>query len=155
MTISELLYPQTSSAIANWMLLILRVGIGILFVLHGKPKLKHLQQWAKSIKMPVFLCLLSALSMFVGGLCLVLGFLTVPAALAIDGSMIFALFLEMSHGSPFVAQDPFQIPAGQYEGPNGLGEPPSYEKAFMYVLILSAIAILGAGSFSIDAQLFG
>ena len=154
MTLSELLYPQTSSAIANWMLLILRVGIGVLFVLHGKPKLKHLQQWAKSIKMPVFLCLLSALSMFVGGLCLVLGFLTVPAALAIDGSMIFALFLEMSHGSPFVAQDPFQIPAGQYEGPNGLGEPPSYEKAFMYVLILSAIAILGAGSFSIDAQLF-
>ncbi|WP_141242249.1 hypothetical protein [Leptolyngbya sp. BC1307] len=60
----------------------------------------------------------------------------------------------MSHGSPFVAPDPFQIPDDQYQGPNGKGEPPSYEKAFMYVVILSEIAILGPGIFSIDALLF-
>lgn len=153
--ILDFFYIGFPSGVIGGLLLVLRMGIGGLFVRHGRPKLLNLQQWAKDIKMPVFLCLLSALSMFLGGCFLVVGWLTPLAALAILGSMVFAMFLEMSHGSPFVAQDPFQIPDGQYVGPNGQGEPPSYEKAFLYVLILSAIAILGPGAFSLDALLFG
>ncbi|MGB7414424.1 MAG: DoxX family protein [Thermosynechococcaceae cyanobacterium] len=150
----DFLYLGFSSGLVGWLLLILRVSTGVLFILHGYPKITHLRRWAKAVKMPVLLCFLSALSMFLGGFFLILGLLTPLASLAILTSMVYALFLEMAHGSPFVAPDPFQIPEGQYEGPNGKGEPPSYEKAFMYILILSAIAILGPGAFSIDALLF-
>ena len=85
---------------------------------------------------------------------MIIGFLTPLDSLAILGSMLFAMLLEMSKGSPFVARDPFQIPDNEYEGPNGKGDPPSWEKAFLYVVILSAISILGPGAFSLDALIF-
>lgn len=133
---------------------LLRVGTGILFMLHGYPKITHLQQWSSVLKLPKFLCFLSALSMLAGGVCLVLGLLTPLASAAIFVSMVFAAGLEISHGSPFVARDPYLIPAGQYDGPAGKGEPPSWEKAFMYCLMLMAIAVFGPGGYSIDALLF-
>ena len=136
------------------MLLILRASIGILFVMHGYPKVTHLRAWAKALGMPVFLCFLSAYSMFLSGFCLIAGFLTPLASLAILVSIVYAMFMEMSEGHPFVAKDPFQIPEGQYEGPLGKGEPPSYEKAFLYNLVLIAIAVLGPGAYSLDALLF-
>ncbi len=141
--------------IQGWMLLLLRVGVGVLFVLHGYPKITHLRQWADAMKMPIFLCFLSALSMLGGGICLLLGFLTLLASVAILGSMAFAMFLEISQGLPFVAQDPYLIPDDQYQGPKGKGEPPSWEKAFMYCLMLIAIAVFGPGAYSLDALIFG
>ncbi len=123
-------------------------------MLHGYPKITHLKTWANSLKMSVFLCFLSAFSMIAGGVCLVLGLLTPLASITILGSMIFAMVLEISQGLPFVARDPYLIPEGQYEGPNGKGEPPSWEKAFMYCLMLIAITVLGPGLFSLDALLF-
>jgi putative oxidoreductase len=136
-------------------LLLLRVGVGLLFWLHGYPKITHLQQWSRGLKMPIAFCFLSALSMLLGGVCLAIGLLTPLASVAILGSMVFAMVLEIAQGLPFVARDPYQIPPGQYEGPKGKGEPPSWEKAFMYCLMLIAIAILGPGAFSLDAALLG
>ncbi|MCY7369157.1 MAG: DoxX family protein [Chamaesiphon sp.] len=147
----EKLYIGFPSGVEGIVLLLLRVGTGILFVLHGYPKMTHLKQWATALKLPVFLCFLSALSMIAGGVCLVLGLLTPLASVAIFGSMAFAAVLEIAHGSPFVARDPYLIPTGQYEGPTGKGEPPSWEKAFMYCLMLIAIGGLGPGAFSLDA----
>ncbi len=148
------LYISFPAGVTGIVLLLLRVGTGVLFMLHGYPKMTHLQKWANLIKMPVFLCFLSALSMLAGGVCLVLGLLTPLASVAIFGSMAFAAVLEISHGTPFVARDPYLIPNGQYEGPTGKGEPPSWEKAFMFCLILITIAVLGPGAFSLDALLF-
>jgi putative oxidoreductase len=137
------------------LLLLLRVSVGILFLLHGYPKITHLQQWANSLKMPLFLCFLSAASMLGGGICLILGFITLLASLPILGSMVFAMVLEIAQGLPFVARDPYLIPEGQYQGPKGKGEPPSWEKAFMYCVMLMAIAVLGPGAYSLDALIFG
>ncbi len=148
-------YLGFPAGIQGWTLLLLRVGVGVLFVLHGYPKITHLRQWANSLHMPLFLCFLSALSMVGGGICLILGLLTPLASVAIFGSMAFAMFLEISQGLPFVASDPYLIPEGQYQGPKGKGEPPSWEKAFMYCLMLIAIAVLGPGAFSLDAIIFG
>lgn len=148
------LYTGFPAGIEGVALLLLRVGTGVLFMLHGYPKLTHLRIWASSLKMPVFLCSLSALSMFAGGVCLILGLLTALAGIAIFVSMAFAAYLEITQGLPFVARDPYLIPQGQYEGPKGKGEPPSWEKAFMYCLMLIAIAVLGPGAFSLDALLF-
>ena len=141
------------TGIRGWTLLALRVGVGILFVLHGYPKLMHLKTWANALKMPIYLCFLSALSMFAGGFCLVIGFLTPLASIAILGSMVFALILEIVQGLPLVAPDPYLIPDGEYEGANGKGEPPSQEKALIFILMLLVITVFGAGGFSIDAWL--
>ncbi len=151
----DILYLGFPSGLQGMTLLLLRVGVGILFWLHGYPKITHLQQWSSGLKMPIVLCFLSALSMLLGGVCLVIGLLTPLASVAILGSMVFAMVLDIVQGLPFVARDPYQIPDGQYEGPKGKGEPPSWEKAFMYCLMLIAIAVLGPGAFSLDAAIFG
>ncbi|MEH2168679.1 MAG: DoxX family protein [Nostoc sp.] len=145
-------YPDGFPGLA---LLLLRVSIGWLFILHGYPKITHLQQWADSLKTPVFLCFLSAASMLGGGIFLMIGFLTLLATLPILCSMIFAISLDISGSKPFVAQDPYLIPEQQYKGPLGKGEPPSWEKAFMYCVMLIAIAVLGPGAYSLDALIFG
>ena len=137
------------------MLLLLRVSVGLLFLLHGYPKITHLRQWADSLKMPIFLCFLSAASMLGGGIFLILGLLTLLASLPILGSMVFATYLHISEGKPFVARDPYLIPEEQYQGSLGKGEPPSWEKAFMYCVMLMAIAVLGPGAYSLDALIFG
>lgn len=64
------------------------------------------------------------------------------------------MVLEIMQESPFVARDPCMIPLGQYKGPKGKGEPSSWENAFMYCLMLIAIAALGPGAFSLDALIF-
>jgi putative oxidoreductase len=150
----KFLYLGFPAGIEGWMLLLLRVCVGILFVQHGLPKMTHLKLWADSLKMPIFLCFLSASSMIGGGISLVLGLLTPLASLAIFGSMAVAIGLEIAQGLPMIGRDPYLIPAGQYEGAEGKGEPPSWEKAFVYCLVLLTIAILGPGAFSIDALIF-
>lgn len=141
--------------IQGYTLLALRVGFGVLFVLHGYPKIIHLERWSKALKMPIFLCFLSAYSMFFGGFCLIAGFLTPLVCLALMSSMAFALVLEITQGLPFVAPDPYLIPQGEYEGANGKGEPPSQEKAFIFNLVLIVLMIFGAGGYSVDAWLSG
>lgn len=133
----------------------LRVGLGVLFILHGYPKLTHLKQWSEGLKMPIYLCFISASSMFLGGFCLIAGFLTPVACVALLGSMAFALVLEITQGLPFVAIDPYLIPPGEYEGAEGKGEPPSQEKAFIFNLMLIVLLVFGPGSFSVDAWLLG
>ena len=149
------LYISFPTGVEGLTLLALRVGVGILFVLHGYPKLNHLQVWSNALKMPIYLCFFSASSMFVGGLCLIAGLLTPLACVTILGSMIFALVLEIIQGLPLVAPDPYLIPKGEYEGAKGKGEPPSQEKAFIFILMLTVILVFGPGGFSIDAWLFG
>ena len=141
--------------IEAWALLTLRVGLGVLFVLHGYPKLTHLKIWSNALKMPIYLCFLSACSMFLGGFCLIAGFITPFACLVLLCSMVFALVLEITQGLPFVAIDPYLIPEGEYEGADGKGEPPSQEKAFIFILMLIVLFVFGAGNFSVDAWLLG
>ena len=136
-------------------LLTLRVGLGVLFVIHGYPKLIHLKTWSNALKMPLWLCFLSASSMFLGGFCLIAGFVTPFACLLLLCSMVFALVLEIVQGLPFVAPDPYLIPEGEYEGADGKGEPPSQEKAFVFILMLIILLVFGAGGYSIDAWLLG
>ncbi|MEI8250517.1 MAG: DoxX family protein [Synechococcus sp. ELA057] len=132
------------------MLLVLRVFLGICFIRHGWPKLRNLGTWATAMKTPKWLCFLSAFSMWGAGIALIPGFLTPLAALAILVSMAYAAVLELSSGLPFIAPDPYQIPEGDYVGPNGVGDPPSWEKAAMYVVMCLVLATSGGGLYSVD-----
>lgn len=151
-----LIYPPASfpGELKSWILLIFRVGIGIIFILHAYPKLTHLKQWSKAIKMPVFLCFIGAITMFFGGFCLIAGFLTALASIGILGCMALALFLHIKEGRSFVAQDPYLTPPDDYQGPKGKAEAPSCEKAFVYILIMLVLTVFGPGMYSLDAILF-
>ena len=88
--------------------------------------------------------------MWAGGIALILGVLTPLAAAAIAVSMLYAVVLEIRSGFPFIAPDPFQIPEGDYAGPMGVGEPPSWEKAAMYVVMCAVLIGSGGGPISVD-----
>jgi len=149
-TVIELLVPAAPSTAGQAALLVLRVFVGICFIRHGWPKLRNLGTWAAAMKTPKWLCFLSAASMFGAGIALLPGLLTPLAALAILVSMAYATVLEILSGFPFIAPDPYQIPAGDYAGPMGVGEPPSWEKAAMYVVMCLVLITCGGGLFSLD-----
>lgn len=149
-TIVELIVPSGPSTLANAMLLLLRVFLGIAFIRHGWPKLRNLKTWSTALKTPAWLCFLSAFSMWGAGIALIPGLLTPLAALAIAISMGYAMVLEIISGFPFIAPDPYQIPEGDYAGPMGVGEPPSWEKAAMYVVMCLVLATCGGGLWSLD-----
>jgi len=152
-TVVELLIPHAPSSASRAALLVLRLFVGLCFIRHGWPKLRNLHTWATALKTPEWLCFLSAASMFAGGIALILGLLTPLAALAILVSMAYAMVLEIGSGFPFIAPDPYQIPAGDYAGPMGVGEPPSWEKAAMYVVMCLVLILCGGGMLSLDSLL--
>ncbi|MCP9775039.1 DoxX family protein [Cyanobium sp. WAJ14-Wanaka] len=146
----EILVPSVPSDLGQVALLVLRVFTGICFIRHGWPKLRNLKTWSTAMKTPAWLCFLSAFSMWGAGIALIPGFLTPLAAIAIFVSMAYAMVLEIFAGTPFIAPDPYQIPEGDYAGPMGVGEPPSWEKAAMYVVMCLVLATCGGGLFSVD-----
>jgi len=149
-TVVELLVPAAPSDLAQSALLLLRVFVGVCFIRHGWPKLRNLRTWAGMLQTPAWLCFLSAASMWAGGIALIIGLLTPLAALAILVSMAYAMLLEMRSGFPFIAPDPYLIPDGDYAGPMGTGEPPSWEKAAMYVVMCLVLMACGGGLLSLD-----
>ena len=147
------LYPNFVSGPQGYMLLAFRAVVGLLFILHGLPKLKNLSTWSQALGAPLPLCFLSAGFMELGGTGLILGLLTPFASLSILASMLYALGLEIMNGDPLVAPDPYEL-GEYYEGPNGdKGEPPSMEKALMFTLMLTLIIVFGPGAYSVDALL--
>jgi putative oxidoreductase len=150
LTLVEILIPNAGSGLGGVGLLLLRLFMGLAFIRHGWPKLRNLRTWATAMNTPEWLCFLSAASMFGGGIALLLGLLTPLAALAILVSMVYAMVLEIRSGFPFIAPDPYQIPEGDYAGPMGVGEPPSWEKAAMYALMALVLILCGGGILSLD-----
>lgn len=87
-------------------LFLLRLVLGITFVYHGYSKLTDLTMTSgffESLGIPMagFFALLVGLVEFLGGIALVLGVFTVPAALLLAGVMLVAL-LTTKLGGPFV-----------------------------------------------------
>ncbi|MFM8604610.1 MAG: DoxX family protein [Cyanobium sp.] len=146
----EILVPNCPSRLAAGALLVLRLFVGLAFIRHGWPKLRNLRTWSTAMNTPVWLCFLSAASMWGAGIALLPGLLTPLAALAILVSMAYAVLLEIRSGFPFIAPDPYQIPEGDYAGPMGVGEPPSWEKAAMYVVMCLVLIACGGGLLSLD-----
>ena len=149
----ELVVPAAPSPLAQAALFSLRVFMGICFIRHGWPKLRNLQTWAQMLNTPAWLCFLSAGSMWAGGIALIVGLLTPLASFAILVSMAYAMVLEIKDGFPFIAADPYLIPEGDYAGPMGVGEPPSWEKAAMYVVMCVVLIFCGGGMLSLDTLL--
>src|SRR5262245_20844136 len=86
-------------------LLILRVGLGVMFIWHGWPKIQGgPEQWSGLGQAmgnlgvtfaPAFWGFMAALAEFGGGICLVLGFATRPAAVLMAFNMLVAAMFHL------------------------------------------------------------
>ncbi len=122
-------------------LLILRVGIGIMFMCHGFPKLiDGPEKWIKlggalsvvGINIaPTFMGFMAAISEFGGGLLLVLGLLTRPASFFLLITMIVATLMHMGKGDPFM----------------------KYSHALEAAILFFSLIFIGPGKISLDEQL--
>ena len=125
--------------------LALRVPVGIILAAHGSQKLfgwfggyglEGTGQWMASIGLePGYLmALLAGSAEFFGGLALLLGLLTRPAAIVTAFTMLIAIF--SAH-----------ISNGLFLTNNG------YEYALSLLAVTVALAIQGGGAFSVDGRL--
>jgi len=122
--------------------LVLRVPVGLVLAAHGAQKLfgwfrgyglEGTGQWLASIGLePGYLmALLAGGAEFFGGLALVLGLLTRPAALVAAFTMLVAIFS-------------VHIGNGLFMSNNG------YEYALTLLVVTVALAMQGAGRFAVD-----
>ena len=122
--------------------LVLRVPVGIILTAHGAQKLfawfggyglEGTGQWMENIGLaPGFLmALLAGSAEFFGGLALILGALTRPAALVSAFTMLVAIFSVHASNGLFMSN-------------NG------YEFALALLAVTAALTIQGGGKFSVD-----
>lgn len=127
-------------------LFLIRLVLGLSFMAHGAQKLfgsfgggglKGTGQYFESIgiKPGFIMALMAGLSEFVGGTLFTLGLLTPLAGILIAGAMVVAIF--KVHG-----------PNGYWLTQNG------YEYCLTILVVAIAVALSGAGQYSLDAILF-
>lgn len=131
------LYSEDTIALG---LLVLRVGIGIAFVLHGFPKLfmggaVGLSKGLAATGIPggVVAAYLAGSAEFFGGIALILGLLTRPAAAVMAFTMLIALIFHLNKGDKFVA----------------------YSHALESGILFLSLFIAGPGRFSLDYLFWG
>lgn len=124
---------------------ILRIGIGLTLMPHGAQKLfgwfggyglTNTAQWMDSIGLSpgIVMATLAGSAEFFGGLALVLGLLTRPAAVVTAFTMLVAIFSVHFENGFFLSN-------------NG------YEYAFALFIASASLALSGGGRYSIDHQL--
>ena len=135
----------------SWSLLIVRLGLGVVFLAHGGQKVfgwfggpglkATVQMFQQYMKVPPAATVMAVLIELLGGLAMLAGFLARPAAAGIIAVMLVAIV--KVHG-----QHGFFI---NFSGTPGKGH--GFE--FNFVLIAMALCILigGAGALSIDVLL--
>ena len=121
-------------------LLILRVGIGIMFVFHGLPKLiSGPETWTMlggSMKAlgvgfaPTVWGFMAAFSEFAGGILLALGFFTRTACFLLLATMIVATMMHIGKGDPFL----------------------KYSHAMESGILFFSLILIGPGKYSLDGK---
>ena len=121
-------------------LLLVRMVVGIAFMHHGYGKIQHPMTWmGPDSAYPGIIQALAAISEFIGGGALALGFLTRIAAFGIICTMSVAVHLHLVKlGDPFV---------------NATGGG-SYELALVFLIIGVLFLFAGPGRFSLDKLIF-
>lgn len=136
---------KTLKSNASWSALVLRVPLGVILAAHGAQKLfgwfggNGLQatgEWMASIGLQpgLLMALLAGGAEFFGGIALILGLLTRPAALVSAFTMVVAIFAVHISNGLFVA--------------NG-----GYEFALALLAMSVALVFQGAGKFGVDQYL--
>ncbi len=115
-------------------LLLLHVILGIIFVRHGWPKIKH-PLWGTKMGVPAIASVYGAITEFFGGIAMLFGFYTQIVAILIFFQMLGALYYHI-----FVWKHKFYNLQGQ-----------SWEFPFFLAVTAIAVMLLGGGAYSVDA----
>lgn len=140
MTLKNFFAATQHSTFTDLAVLLLRLVVGLAFMLHGWGKIQNPFGWMGPEGFaPGFLQALAALSEFGGGLGLILGLLTPLASLGIASTMAVAF---STHA--FMRGDPFVSMTGG----------PASELAAVYFCIAMLLLAMGPGRFSLDRAFF-
>jgi putative oxidoreductase len=135
--------PGGASPLADFGLLILRLGVGLLIALgHGRFKFPPPERFVEGVgrmgfPAPTAFAWMAAFAEFGGGLLLALGLLTRPAAFLVASTMAVAALV--THGG-----DPLFMQSA------ARGDP-SKEPALLYLAPALALLFTGSGRFGVDA----
>ncbi len=129
-------------ALVNAGLLVLRIGIGVIFIFHGFPKLMGgVETWTQlgstmSVMgitfAPAIWGFMAAATEVGGGLFIIFGLLHRLVALMLIFTMVVALLVHVSAGDPFAV----------------------YSNALKALVVFVAFAISGPGVYSLDYKFF-
>lgn len=128
--------------------LILRIVLGVIFVAHGYPKLfkepglKGVSGFLQTLKVPapLFFAYVVGIVEFFGGILVIIGLLTRPAVILIAINMLVAMWT-LKFKTGLVSK----VMEGGWVG--------GYELDLALFAMAIALAVLGAGAFSIDRLL--
>ena len=136
----------------SWSLLVIRLGLGIIFFAHGAQKVLGwfgghglkgtIGYFQQALKIPPALTVLAALTEFLGGIALIVGFLGRPAAIGLIIVMLVAIAKVHSANGFFVN---WSMQPGKGHG---------FEMNFALIAMALAVLIGGAGMFSIDRMIY-
>tara|TARA_R110002126_G_scaffold12196_22_gene53234 strand:+ start:2997 stop:3443 length:447 start_codon:yes stop_codon:yes gene_type:complete len=139
------LIAKLTSTQAGWSALALRIPVGIIFAAHGAQKLfgwfggyglQGTAGWMDSIGLSpgILMALLAGAAEFFGGLALIVGLLTRPAAAALSVAMLVAIFAVHFQNGLFMANNGYE---------------------FGLALLAASVSLLfsGAGKWSVDKLL--
>lgn len=119
-------------------LLLLRLGLGLIFIYHGFPKLAHMHQTVKAFPhmgFPPYFAYIAGILEFFGGWLLIVGLFTRITALLLAGEMAIAILRVHLPQGGVLAVSNYQFPLALAVG------------AF-------ALVAVGAGAVSIDRAIF-
>ncbi len=123
-------------------LLLMRVGVGVMYLMHGWPKISDPGTWERyggamtnlGIEFaPAFWGFMAAFAEFGGGLLLIVGLLTRPAAAMMAFTMFVAALMHYMNSDPF----------GIFAHPTKM------------IFVFLGLVLIGAGRYSLDALLTG
>jgi putative oxidoreductase len=128
-------WPVSGQAVDLGLLLV-RIIVGVAFIIHGWPKIQHPFSWSDNIlAAPAVFQFLAAIAEFVGGIAILVGLATRLFAFLLFCDMFTAIaFVQIPHGARFVASH------GGH----------SYELEAMYWITALLLFLAGPGRFAID-----
>jgi putative oxidoreductase len=130
--------PSHSQSVSTALLLV-RLVMGIAFIIHGWGKIQAPFSWMPGSTIPGIFLFLAALSEFGGGIAILLGCVTSLAAIGMAFTMATAVYFHaVVFGDPFVSK--------------GGG---SYELGMLYFALSILFILAGPGKFSLDKMIFG
>lgn len=130
--------PTAYGSCTSTGLLIVRLVMGVAFILHGWGKIQAPFSWMPGSTMPGILLFLAALSEFGGGIAILLGLFTRVFGIGLACTMLVAVYFHA-----FVFGDPFVSKGGG-----------SYELGLLYFALSVMFVIAGPGRYSLDRLIF-